>query len=69
MKSVESLVVIPGWVVTYGKDAARNIRDPHNVVAFLDKQEQSLNQTEVATIAGKLEAWCRVLKFDPDEES
>lgn len=68
VKFVEPLVVLPGWGVSYGKDANRQIRDPRNVVAFLEGRERVMDEAAVERVAAKLEEWCRVLRFDEEAE-
>ena len=65
---VEPMVVLPGWNVGYGKNADMKIRDPRNVVALLSKQATTMSEQEVEEIAKVLEQWCRVLRFDEEEE-
>jgi len=66
VRFVEALVVLPGWTVKYPKGAAERIRDPRNMVAFLEKQESQSNPDEIERIATLLEKWCRGLTFDRD---
>ncbi len=66
VRFVGALVVLPGWSVGYPKGASDRIRDPRNVVAFLEKQEPRLNPAEVGRIAALMEQKCRVLCFDGD---
>lgn len=68
VKFVEPLVVLPGWNVKYLRDADMKIRDPRNVVAFLEGREQVMDATGVERVAAKLEEWCRVLRFDEEPE-
>lgn len=69
VKSVELLVVLPGWTVRYGKDADRQIRDPRNVAAFLEGRKSVMDEAAIGKVAAKLEAWCRVLRFDDGEDA
>ncbi|MCH7224644.1 nuclease-related domain-containing protein [Haloferula sp. A504] len=64
VKFVEPLVVLPGWTVNYPKGAAPQIRDPRNVVAFLEGRERVMDDAAVEKVAAKLEEWCRVLRFE-----
>lgn len=66
---VEPLVVIPGWTVTYKKDSSRQVRDPSNIVAWINalpKNEKFAEQQE--TICEVIDAQCRELRFDDLEE-
>lgn len=64
LRFVEPLVVLPGWNVIYPRGAADRIRDPRNVVAFLEKQEPQSAGDEIEKVAAWLEKKNRVLWFD-----
>ena len=59
---VNPVVVFPGWIVSYLKDASQSIRDPRNLAAWLEEMDAvSVPRTSLITAA--LEKHCRELEF------
>ncbi len=69
VRFVEPLVVLPGWKVNYPRGASHQIRDPRNVVAFLESREPVMDGAAIDKVAAKLEEWCRVLRFEGEDAS
>jgi len=61
---VSPLVVIPGWNVNYGRNAAKEIRDPRNLPPYLMKEPKKLDEQQCTEIADIIDAHCRSMDFD-----
>jgi len=64
---VEAVVALPGWNLSYPKDASLMIRDPRNLTALLSGAPPRLAPEKVEAVAAILDRQCRTMRFEEED--